>query len=360
MSRQAVDQGYLDEWERQFGAKTSVPDDEDDPVIPEQDAQEEDEQHQEEPAPSPDPAPEQDDPEKNKQPVAKQPQAPEQKTLSKDDEYRAFIDSQPSEELKEQARKIVQSLKTADGRTSSLHRQLNAKDLLIQQLYGSGSKAKQEPKAPTSPRQPAAPATPPELPEKVQALKKKNPAAAEIIEEIAKFHSSLSMKQMQDMIDERLGKIEQDREVSAKTLEWNRLEERASALFEEDGMTAADVVRSEDFQAWLNLMRVHEPGIYKLYTEAKDADTAFLILQRYDQDYRAAVAQMQEQEGGSVDTPPKGDQIRQRREATRQQATGVKPSRVTSKPSDTSNLSYEEEWNLLWGPNGKYNKQKRR
>jgi len=351
MSKEALDQSYVDEWNKQFGNKAAFADepeteleDKKDAIEHSDDAIEDNEQAHDKDA--------SEDRESTKQEI----EEPKQKT--KDDEYREFVNSQPSEELKEKARKIVQSLKTADGRTSSLHRQLNSKDLLIQQLYSNGSRVKQEPTAPTSLRQETAPAQERELPDKVKALKQKNPAAAEIIEEIAKYQSDLTKKQMQELIDERLGKLERDREVSSKTQEWNRLEDKAADLFSEDGLTAADIIKSEDFKAWLSIKRVEEPGIYNLYTQAKDADTAFLILQKYDQEYKAAVASMGNE--SQSDHSPKGDEIRSRRESTRQQAVGVKPSRIVSKPSDTSNLSYEQDWNLLWGPNGKYTKQRKR
>jgi len=351
MSKPELDQSYLDEWERQFGAKSSSAEDEVDPpdnsiedsLVPEE--------HHQDPSSG-------DASEETVEKVENSEEHKQDNNRTKDDEYREFVNGQPSEELKEQARKIVQSLKTSDGRTSSLHRQLNAKDLLIQQLYNSGSRAKREHSVPTSPRQETAQAQPPELPDKVKALKQKNPAAAEIIEQIAKHHSDLTKKQMQELIDERFGTIEKDREVATRVQEWNRLEERAADLFSNDGLTAAEIVRSEDFHAWLAIKRVEEPGIYNLYTQAKDADTAFLILQKYDQEYKTAIASMGS--GTQEGHIPKGDEIRSRRESTRQQASGVKPSRIASKPSDTSSLSYNEEWNLLWGPNGKYTKQRKR
>lgn len=349
MSREAVDQSYVEEWEKQFGVKAQDPEP-DEPEIEEDEVEEQEDPTPEPEAPREEPAPK----------PQKQNEGGDEKPKSKDDEYREFIDSQPSEELKEKARKIVQGLKSADGRTSSLHRQLRSKELLINQLYNQRPKPQTEQPAPTSSRQEPAQSQVAELPEKVKALKQKNPAAAEIIEEIAKFHSNASMKQMQEMIDSRLGNIEQERSTNAKVAEWNRLEDRAAELFEKDGLSAADVIRSEDFRAWLELKKYEEPGIYKLYTQAKDADTAFLVLQKYEADYQAALANLPSEEREEITQSSKGDEIRQKREATRKQSTAMKPDRVATKSTNTSNLSYEEEWNMLYGPNGKYTKQNRR
>lgn len=367
MQTERVDEGYLKEWEKQFGVKVTPPDD-DEEVSEEVSNEEEEikeEVEQEEPEKEESPESESQEEESStdeqeERPAKEAKPAEKQEFKSKDDEYRAFIESQPTEELKERARHLVQGLKSADGRTSALHRQLNAREQLIQQLYQKGTSAK-EPQAPASSRQDgSAQKTSDQLPEKVKALKQKNPEAAEIIEEIAKYQSNLTLKQMQELIDKRLGSIEQEREGNKRTEEWNKVEQKAEQLFGQYNLTAADIVRSEDFQAWLELKRVEEPGIYNLYATASDADTAYLILEKYEQEYQKALKEAGVDQGTEEESHKKGDEIRSRRQKAKESNTGVKPSRAGTPTQDTSNLSYEEEWNLLWGPNGKLTKQRRR
>ena len=363
MSTDRIDEGYMEEWEKQFGVKLTPDKDEEEvsDESSEEEGQIEEESEQEQPQPAEQEAegePSQETPEAEGRKPIHASQQEESKT--RDDEYREFIESQPSEELKEKARKIVQGLKSADGRTSSLHRQLNAREQLINQLYQRGTSSK-EPSAPASSRQDGSAQKPSsELPEKVQALKQKNPEAADIIEQIAKYHSDLSFKQMQELIDQRLGGIEQERETASKQAEWGRVEQRAEELFGRYNLTATDIVRSEDFQAWLQLKRAEEPGIYKLYSTASDADTAFIVLEKYEQEYQKALKEQGLDDASTTETHNKGDEIKNRRKQTKESNTGVKPSRAGTPTDDNSNLSYEEEWNRLWGPNGKLTQQRRR
>lgn len=346
---------YKDEWERQFGVKLSKPEEEQDPE-PENTPEQEEIEEQD--------APEPEQEVEEGQEAADPPEKPEKqeeppKPKSKDDEYREFIESQPNEELKDRARKLIQGLKSADGRTSALHRTLNAREQLIKQLYAqSGTRADQKQGSPTSPPPDKKEQEPSrQLPPKFEALKKKNPQAAEIIEEVAKYHSDLSVKQVQDLIDSRLGKIEEQEQSKAKEQEWNRLEQKAAALFSEDGLTAADVVRSEDFRAWLELKRMEEPGVYKLYQSASDVDTAYMILEKYHREYEAAIREAgQEQDLESRTPASKGDELRRKRDKVRKQSKTPQSRRAGTPTSDNSDLDYKQEWELVWGKNGTQNK----
>ena len=367
MSNERVEESYMEEWEKQFGVKLT-PDKEEEDVSQDTSEEEgqieggEEQEGQESAEQEAESGSEEESSQEESEPQGRKPvHAPQkEESVSKDDEYRQFIESQPTEELKEKARKYIQGLKSADGRTSSLHRQLNAREQLIQQLY-QRQPSQEKPSASTSSRQDGSAQKPSgELPEKVQALKQKNPEAAEIIEQIAKYHSDLSFKQMQELIDQRVGGIEQEREVASKQAEWQRVEEKAKDLFGQYGLTAADVARSEDFQAWLELKRAEEPGVYKLYSTAADADTAFIVLEKYEQEYQRALKEQGLDDASTAETHNKGDEIRNRRQKTKESNTGVKPSRAGTPTDDTSNLSYEEEWNRLWGPNGKLTQQRRR
>lgn len=345
-----VNDEYLDEWEKQFGVQVKPDKPEENVQEVEEESQEEQEPEVEEEVSTEEEPTESDSPQQE----GAEEQPAEQKEKSKDDEYREFIDSQPNEELKEKARKIVQGLKSADGRTSALHRQLNAREQLIKQLHQRQSQHTQEPAAPTSARQgePAQQKNQ-ELPEKVRALKEKNPEAAEIIEQIAQYHSDKSVKQMQELVDSRLGTIEQDREVQQKQQEWQKVEDKAKDLFSPYGLTAAQVAQSEDFQAWLQLKQAEEPGIYKLYETAEDADTAFLVLEKYEHEYREAAKAAGIDESEDNSSHNKGDEIRNRRQKNKAGGAGLKPSRAKSPTTDTSNLSYNEEFDLIWGNKGK-------
>lgn len=352
MSREEMSDDYKKEWNKQFGSELAVQQDEEkEHESPEPEQEEEVQEQEVEERVEEDSGEESESPKEEKSEDSSQEEPQKRKT--KDDEYREFIESQPDEVHKEQARKIVQALRSADGRTSALHRQLNAREQLVQQLYASQQRKGAD--APTSARQPdkqegQQPSQ--ELPEKVKALKEKNPQAAEIIEEIAKYYSNLSQQQMQEIVDKRLAALETDHKKQEAADKWQQLETRAKDLFGDTGVTARDIVQSEDFKAWLEIKRIEEPGVYRLAQSANDPDTAFIVLEKYERDYQAAL-----QEAGLADesqqTHNKGDEIRNRREKSRQTGASVKPTRTKSPTTDRSNLSYEEEFNLMWANKGK-------
>lgn len=350
-----VDEDYKAEWEKMHGNG-----EEEEPTPPEEEKEKELEQEEE-------PSQEEEESEEQEEEEApSEKETPEKKAApSKDDEYQAFIDSQPTEELKERAKKLIQGLRTADGRASSLHRQLNERERMLQQVYQQRSEAalSQERKAPTSARPDEAQAKPRELPDKVKALKERSPQAAEIIEEIAKYHSEATKEELERILDERLGRIEQEKQVQSQAAELERLEERSEKLFGKYGMSASDVVRSEDFAYWLRKKQAEEPGIVKLYQTAQDADTAYLILEKYEKEYQEELARVESEERATTKSkspdadPTKGDELRETRKERLKKAVTPKSSRATSPKRSLENLSEKEEFELLWGKDGIYRKK---
>lgn len=351
MSREAVDQTHLDEWNKQFGGseedKKETPETEVDEVEELEEVEEEPEQEE----------PEREEPAQEKEPETES--APEDKEpprkKTQDDEYREFIDQAP-DGLKDKARKIVQALKSADGRTSALQRRLNAREQLINQLYQQSPQpqSKESSQTPTSrsdKQKDSDPTPADELPARFKALKEKNPEAADIIDEIAKFHSDKTAKQIQDIIDSRLGKIEQNEKRAQAQQELTRLEERTKDLFAPYGMTARDVMGSDDFRAWIEIQRAEAPGIYKLYQQAEDANTAAVILEKYEQDYQQAAreAGLLDDEDNNQPSHNKGDEIRQKREKSKASGRSPKPARAGTPAKGRGDLDYNEEWKLMWG-----------
>jgi hypothetical protein len=346
MPREAIEQSHLDEWKKQFGGaddeqekETPAPEEEpeEEPVEEQEESAEEEEGSQEEES-------EEQEEEKPK------------RTRTQDDEYRAFIESQPNDELKEQARKLVQGLKSSDGRLSAVQRRLNAREQLINQLYQQSpqSQPAEPPKASTSRSQDQKTEDPQpadELPKKFKALKEKNPEAAEIIDEIAKFRSELTAKQIQEIIDSRLGKIEQKEQQNTLQQERQRLHDLTEDLFRPYNMTAFDIMQSDDFRNWVALQQRENPAMYKLYQEANDANSAAFILRQYEHDYQEAARNaglLDDEEQESVDRN-KGDQIRQKREKSKSSGKAPKSARAGSPSKSREGLSYDEEWKLMWG-----------
>lgn len=343
MPREAIEQSHLDEWNKQFGG--AAEEQEEETPAPEEETKEEQVEEQEE-STEEEGSPEE-EPEKQEEP---------KKIRTQDDEYRAFIESQPNEELKEQARKLVQGLKSSDGRLSAVQRRLNAREQLINQLYQRSpqSQPAEPPKASTSRSQDQRTGDPQpadELPKKFKALKEKNPEAAEIIDEIAKFRSELTAKQIQEIIDSRLGKIEQKEQQNTLQQERQRLHELTEDLFRPYDMTAFDIMQSEDFHNWVALQQRENPAMYKLYQEAKDANSAAFILRQYENDYQEAARNaglLNDEEQESVDLN-KGDQIRQKREKSKSSGKAPKSARAGTPSKSREGLSYDEEWKLMWG-----------
>lgn len=331
-----------------FRNKLNETEAENDPKQEEEEGQVE-EQEQEEPETDPeqesegedDPTP--DDPESEKE---------SERSKNKDKEYREFIDSQPNDELKERARKLVQGLKSGDGRASALQRKLNSKEKLIEQLYRTPVPQTVQAQPVQSARQDEpAQAKPKELPEKLKALREKNPKAAEIIEEAAKHQSDITRQELENLIEDKLGSVTQKEAETAKALEIARLEEKAEDLFGEYDMTALDVMQSEDFQYWLRIKQREEPGVYNLYASAKDADTAFLVLEKYDREWREAAAafEKEQQESGNnndLDSEKaRADKLREKRKEKLNKSVTPASTRTAAGGKDsTDGLSYEEAW----------------
>lgn len=284
------------------------------------------------------------------------PEKPSKK--SKDDEYREFIESQPNEELKERARKIVQGIKSSDGRASKLQRDLNAKDRLLQQVYSSQNYPQQSaqvnPKS-ESARQEKPKQQPVELPEKLKALKEKNPAAAEVIEEAMRHAGDSARKELEALIEEKLSPINEKSAQSARQLELAKLEDMAAPLFEKYEVSAIDVMRSEDFQAWLKIKQIEEPYVVKRYEKADNAGDTYLILEKYQREYEieeARAAAEKQQEEKEEETPnsdtAQADEIKRKRKERLKESVSTKSKQIaTNLGDDGEGMNYAERWEYL-------------
>lgn len=358
-NRDEIQEDYLEEWNKQHG--NEEPEEKEDPDTPEE------EEVVEEPGEEPDTP----DPDDKEDPPKEEEEVEEED--DPDEDFRKFIESQPNEELKEQARKHVQAIKSERGRTSALHKKLNATERLVQQLYQRGAVQPQEQPRASAPASAAPDKEPPktrELPAKLKALKEKSPQFAELIDEVAKFHADASKEELQSLVEDQLKPLQEQQTQAQQALEWERLESMTSDLFdsEKTGVTAQDVINSEDFKAWLQIQQVQNPDVYQLALNAQSAGTFYLVLQKYETDYQAALAQIESQDKSKEvqGDPPankdlsKGDELRQRRQEKLKKSHTAKSAKAAGDGKDVDNMDYKDLFDLYWGEDGKYRRQNRR
>lgn len=256
-----------------------------------------------------------------------------------DDPY-SWIDSLP-EEVKEQAAALKHRALSDQGRVAAYNRRLNDLQAEVDRMN-----SRQTPATAAKANEPESAA--PELPEKFKQLKEDFPEFADAVEEIRQYDREV----FRNELDEKLKPLEQVRADTKKTAFKAAVSEAASEIFntEETGVYWEDVVRDEDFSAWLQ----EQPQSVQNAAQVPDPNEAIYVLRQYERDYQEAIAAIEAESQQSqpatnqAPAPARADKVKSKRQ--QRQRTSVTPG---SKPiiSDPNNEGgdYESEFDRQWG-----------
>jgi len=133
----------------------------------------------------------------------------------------------------------------------------------------------------------------------------------------------------------------------------------ASELFdtEKTGIGVRDVIGSSDFSAWL---RGQPQNIRNIYRNARSADEAILILNKFENDYEymrkinEQINDKQAPEERKNESPAssKGDELKQKRDQNKKKS--VSPKSKSAATAAVDSTDYDKIFDHFWGESGVY------
>jgi hypothetical protein len=261
---------------------------------------------------------------------------PKEAAPAPDDPY-AWIESLP-EEQRDMARQLKHEALSDRGRVSALSRKVND---ISRELEQKAARSKVE-----SAGEDSDAATAPKPSEALRRLQEEYPELGKELSEVLLEER----KTLKEEFSKQLTPLQERQTADALASERNRLDQEAAEIFntKETGTHWQDVVKSEDFSAWLNMQPRFVQDAAKTSNSAQDG---IEILRMYEEDYQAELAKLEKPEksaSGGEDATKRGDKVKARRQ--QRQATTVSPA---SKPAgtDTDGLAGDHEamFNAMWG-----------
>lgn len=258
----------------------------------------------------------------------------ERPTVASRDPY-AWIESLP-EEQREMANRLKHEALSDRGRVSALTRKNQEITTELAQAHS---------KPVTAASEDAGVTTAPQLSESLKQLQEDYPELGKQLTEIyAAQEASLEQK-----FSDQLKPIQEARTADALASEQERLEAAASDIFntKETGTHWQDVVKSEDFTAWLTLQ---PQFIQTTARESNNAQDGIDVLRLYETNYQAVIAEQDAAEASDAthDATQRGDQLqaqRQQRKAT----TASPESRPAGTDTEAISGDYDSDFNAMWG-----------
>lgn len=294
-----------------------------------------------------------------------QKEEPENQEESEEDPYEALLEKVDDPELKKQVQHLVQSDRSQKGRVSALTKKLQK----IEEYYSNAISQAQASEANRSKPAPAstAPKEEPkgreeetELPPEVAALKETAPAVYKAAKALYESSSKKDLETVRKEYEERIKPLEESAVREANQREAQRLEQMAAELFDSENtnITVRDVIGSSDFAAWL---RGQPQTIRQIYQNARTADEAILVLNKFENDYEymrklnektASHEEPAQNERKEKPSSSKGDELRAKRESTKQKS--VSPKSKSAATAAVDSTDYDAIFNHFWGQKGIY------
>ena len=250
------------------------------------------------------------------------------------DQY-GWIEGLP-EEQREMAERLRHEALSDRGRVSALTRKVN-------EITTELAKAHSD----VAPAADAEPATAPEViaSEKMKQLQEDYPELGKQLTDLWAEQAASLRKDFSD----QLTPIQEARTADAQASAQQQIDSAAAEIFDTDntGLHWQDVVKSEDFTAWLNL----QPAFIQTTARTSDDPQAGVdVLRMYETDYQAAIAaQASNSSNSDSEDKSQGDAVQAER--NRRKATTVSPeSRPVGSDSDAVSGDHESMFNAMWGP----------
>ena len=250
------------------------------------------------------------------------------------DQY-SWIESLP-EEQREMAERLRHEALSDRGRVSALTRKVNEITTELATAKSAHSDvASAEVDEATAPEVVAS--------EKMKQLQEEYPELGKQLSDIWAEQTATLRKDFSD----QLTPIQEARTADAAASAQAHIDTAAAEIFDTDntGLHWQDVVKSEDFTAWLNM----QPAFIQTTARtSEDPQAGIDVLRMYESDYQVAIAEQTSNSSNSdSEDTSQGDKVQAER--NRRKATTVSPeSRPVGSDSDAVSGDHESMFNAMW------------
>jgi hypothetical protein len=262
----------------------------------------------------------------------------EAEEAQEDDPY-SWINSLP-DEVKAKAERLKHSADADSGRVAAYNKKLRELRLEMDRMRSRPDIARPADKDATA-SEPAVH----EMPKEFEQLKEDFPEFASAIDAVR----AADRAELEETLAKKFAPLEEDRLRQQQDSFNIAVSEASAEIFdtEETGTDWKDVVQSEDFMAWLDM----QPRSVQNAARTPDPEEAIYVLARYEDDYQAAVAELEYEESGgdsANNTPNRADKLKADR--NRRKARSVSPgSKPVIADPNAEGGDYEAEFNARWG-----------
>lgn len=256
-----------------------------------------------------------------------------------DDPY-AWINNLP-DDVRDRAAALKHRADSDQGRVAAMNRRVQDLQDEMDRIRARASRPAEQ----DSDDEPSSAAA--ELPEKFKQLKEDFPEFAEAVDAIREYDRQMWNQEL----NAKLQPFEQERATQSRQAFQSAVTEAAEEIFntQETGVHWQDIVNGEDFRAWLS----EQPNSIKTAAKTPDPREAIYVLQRYEDDYQAAIAeQNSSNEQAPVQqeepTTSKADAVKARRLQKKQTGVTVGSKPIISDPNNEGG-DYYAEFDRRWG-----------